>query len=388
MIRIMVVMGTRPEAIKLCPVVARLRSEPSQFDTRIVATHQHEQMLDQVLNVFGVRPDYDLNLMRSNQTLNEVASRLLRRIDPILVKERPNLVLVQGDTVTACLAGLASFYRRIPIGHVEAGLRTGDYYSPYPEEMNRRLLGALATLHFAPTSRAVESLKQEGVPTDRIHLTGNTVVDALHTILAQTPPLGNLVRFGEHGRVLLVTAHRRENFGEPLRGICRALDVLVERYSDIEVVYPVHPNPTVRETVFDLLGGKPRIHLIEPLDYPNFIHLMSQSTLILTDSGGIQEEAPCMGKPVLVLRRKTERPEVLEAGVGELVGTDTTAIVKAAQRLLDDPEQYRGRAQVAYPFGDGRASERIVKVLHEHFGRDSTGIDAHGSSRPTGVEDV
>jgi UDP-N-acetylglucosamine 2-epimerase (non-hydrolysing) len=388
MIRVMVVMGTRPEAIKLCPVIARLRSEPTQFYTSVVATHQHEQMLDQVLNVFGVRPDYDLNLMRDNQALNEVGSRLLRRIDPILAKDSPNLVLVQGDTVTACLAGLASFYRRIPIGHVEAGLRTGDHYSPYPEEMNRRLLGALATLHFAPTSRAVDSLKREGVPADRIHLTGNTVVDALQTILVQKSPTGDLDHLGRHRRMLLVTAHRRENFGSPLRAICQALDTLVERNPDIELVYPVHLNPSVRETVFGLLGGKPRVHLLEPLDYPSFVHLMSRSTLILTDSGGIQEEAPCLGKPVLVLRRETERPEVLEAGVGELVGTDASTIIEAAQRLLDDPEQYRRRAQVTYPFGDGRASERIVKVLLEHFGRHSTGIDSHGLSRTTGVEDV
>lgn len=369
MIRVMVVIGTRPEAIKLCPVVACLKSQPTQFTTCVVATHQHEQMLDQVLTVFGVPPDYDLDLMRRNQTLNEVACKLLRRIDPLLAKERPHLVLVQGDTVTACLAGLASFYRRVPVGHVEAGLRTGDDYSPYPEEMNRRLLGALSTLHFAPTARAVASLKREGVPPERIYLTGNTVVDALHAILAQIPPNGNFANFGRDKRMLLVTAHRRENFGEPLRAICKALDILVKKNQDVEVVYPVHLNPSVRETVFAHLRGRPRVHLLEPVDYPNFVHLMSRSTLILTDSGGIQEEAPCMGKPVLVLRRETERPEVLEAGVGQLVGTDSTAIVEAAQRLLDDPEKYQQMTQVANPFGDGQASQRIVKILIEHFGR-------------------
>jgi len=372
MIRVMVVMGTRPEAIKLCPVIARLRSELTQFETRVVATHQHELMLDQVLNVFGIRPDYDLNLMRANQTLNEVGSRLLRRIDPVLAKERPNLVLVQGDTVTACLTGLASFYHRIPVGHVEAGLRTGDLYSPFPEEMNRRLLGSLASLHFAPTSRAVANLIREGVPRERIYLTGNTVVEALHTILSRELAAGDLAHLGRERRMILVTAHRRENFGSPLRDICLALQELVERNPDVEVVYPVHSNPNVRNMVFKLLGRKPRIHLLDPLDYVRFVHLMSRSTLILTDSGGIQEEAPYLGKPVLILRRETERPEVLEAGIGELVGTDTKAIVETAQRLLDDAEQYKQRARVASPFGDGLATERIVKILLERLNGDIT----------------
>lgn len=364
--RVMVVMGTRPEAIKLCPVIARLQHTTPAFQTTVVITHQHERMLDQVLEVFAVRPDYDLRLMRNNQTLTEVAWKLLRRLDPILVEVQPDLVLVQGDTITACLAGLASYYRRTPVAHVEAGLRTGDPYNPFPEEVNRRLLGVLASLHFAPTPRAVATLKGEGVPEERIHLTGNTVVDALLTILTQKPPPKNLDDLGLRGRVLLVTAHRRENFGEPLRAICQALHVLVDRNPDVEVVFPVHLNPNVREIVFAVLGGKTRIHLLQPLDYVSFVHYMSRSTLILTDSGGIQEEAPCLGKPVLILRHHTERPEVLEAGVGELVGTDTTTIVRAAQRLLDDPEKYGQMAKVTNPFGDGRASERIVKVLLEH----------------------
>lgn len=367
MIRVMVVMGTRPEAIKLCPVITRLRGEPRVFETCVAITHQHEQMLDQVLDVFEVRPDFDLRLMRDNQTLNQVAWMLLRKFDPLLTKVRPDVVLVQGDTVTACMAGVASFYRGVPVAHVEAGLRTGNDQSPYPEEMNRRLLGVLASFHFAPTSRAVASLQREGVPADRIYLTGNTVVDALHTILARDLPTSSWAQLDRSRRLLLVTAHRRENFGVPLRAICEALRILVEQNADIEVIYPVHLNPNVRATVFGLLAGKARIHLLEPLDYPSFVHLMNQSVLILTDSGGIQEEAPCLGKPVLVLRSHTERPEVLEAGVGELVGTDAATIVRAAQRLLDDPDQYRRRAQVASLFGDGRASERIVKVLREHF---------------------
>lgn len=367
MIRVMVVMGTRPEAIKLCPVIARLRGEPRVFETCVAITHQHEQMLDQVLDVFEVRPDFDLRLMRDNQTLNQVAWMLLRKFDPLLTKVRPDVVVVQGDTVTACMAGVASFYRGVPVAHVEAGLRTGNDQSPYPEEMNRRLLGVLASFHFAPTSRAVASLQGEGVPADRIYLTGNTVVDALHTILARDLPTSSWAQLDRSRRLLLVTAHRRENFGVPLRAICEALRILVEQNADIEVIYPVHLNPNVRATVFGLLAGKARIHLLEPLDYPSFVHLMNQSVLILTDSGGIQEEAPCLGKPVLVLRSHTERPEVLEAGVGELVGTDAATIVRAAQRLLDDPDQYRRRAQVASLFGDGRASERIVKVLREHF---------------------
>lgn len=367
MIRVMVVMGTRPEAIKLCPVIARLQGEPRVFETCVAITHQHEQMLDQVLDVFGVRPDFDLRLMRDNQTLNQVAWMLLRKFDPLLTKVRPDVVVVQGDTVTACMAGVASFYRGVPVAHVEAGLRTGNDQSPYPEEMNRRLLGVLASFHFAPTSRAVASLQREGVPADRIYLTGNTVVDALHTILARDLPTSSWAQLDRSRRLLLVTAHRRENFGVPLRAICEALRILVEQNADIEVIYPVHLNPNVRATVFGLLAGKARIHLLEPLEYPSFVHLMNQSVLILTDSGGIQEEAPCLGKPVLVLRSHTERPEVLEAGVGELVGTDAATIVRAAQRLLDDPDYYRRRAQVASLFGDGRASERIVKVLREHF---------------------
>lgn len=367
MIRVMVVMGTRPEAIKLCPVIARLQGEPRVFETCVAITHQHEQMLDQVLDVFGVRPDFDLRLMRDNQTLNQVAWMLLRKFDPLLTKVRPDVVVVQGDTVTACMAGVASFYRGVPVAHVEAGLRTGNDQSPYPEEMNRRLLGVLASFHFAPTSRAVASLQREGVPADRIYLTGNTVVDALHTILARDLPTSSWAQLDRSRRLLLVTAHRRENFGVPLRAICEALRILVEQNADIEVIYPVHLNPNVRATVFGLLAGKARIHLLEPLEYPSFVHLMNQSVLILTDSGGIQEEAPCLGKPVLVLRSHTERPEVLEAGVGELVGTDAATIVRAAQRLLDDPDHYRRRAQVASLFGDGRASERIVKVLREHF---------------------
>lgn len=378
MIRIMVVMGTRPEAIKLCPVIEHLHARAAHFQTQIVITHQHRTMLDQVLDIFGVRPDFDLRLMRDNQSLNEIAWRLVNELDPLFEKLKPDLVLVQGDTSSAFLAGLAGFYCRIPVAHVEAGLRTGDPYSPYPEEMNRRLLGALATLHFAPTPSAVANLRREGVPSERIHLTGNTVVDALQTILAREAPPASLADFGRDRRLLLVTAHRRENFGDPLRAICRALDVLVTRNPDVEVVYPVHLNPNVRSTVFELLGGKPRIHLLEPLDYLSFVHLMNRSTLILTDSGGIQEEAPCLGKPVLVLRQETERPELLDAGVGELVGTDGPTIVQAAQRLLDDPEAYRLRARVDHSFGDGRASQRIVAVLLEHFARQSGGKTGEG----------
>jgi UDP-N-acetylglucosamine 2-epimerase len=363
MTRVMVVIGTRPEAIKLCPVIERLRSMEADFETRVVVTHQHQTMLDQVLDVFQVRPDFDLQLMRENQSLNEVAWRLLHQLDPLLESIRPDVVVVQGDTSSAWLTGMASFYRRIPVAHVEAGLRTGDPYSPYPEEMNRRLLGALATAHFAPTPTAVANLRREGVPPERIHLTGNTVVDALQTILARQAPPGALAQLGRARRLLLVTAHRRENFGEPLRAVCRALDTLVTANPDVEVVYPVHLNPNVRSTVFDLLSGKPRIHLVDPVDYPSFVHLMNRSTVILTDSGGVQEEAPCLGKPVLVLRRETERPEVLEAGVGELVGTDEAAIVRSTQRLLDDPREYARRAHVDHSFGDGRASERITEVL-------------------------
>jgi UDP-N-acetylglucosamine 2-epimerase (non-hydrolysing) len=373
--RVMVVMGTRPEAIKLCPVIERLRQRAPEIQTSIVVTHQHQQMLDDVLDVFGVRPDHDLSLMRENQTLNEVAWKLIRRIDPVFVKDPPSVVLVQGDTLTAAMTGVAAFYRRIPVGHVEAGLRTGDRSRPYPEEMNRRLLGTLAGLHFAPTSRAESNLLREGVPQDRVFVTGNTVVDALQWIIAGKAVREDLANLGNGRQIVLVTAHRRENFGAPMHSICAALLELVEQNPKIEVVYPVHLNPNVREVVFGTLQGKPRVHLIEPLDYVSFVRLMNRSTLIITDSGGIQEEAPSLGKPVLILRSETERPEVLEAGVGELVGTERAAIVGTAQRLLDDARQYAERARVSSPFGDGKASERIVEILERRFAEGGAGAD-------------
>jgi UDP-N-acetylglucosamine 2-epimerase (non-hydrolysing) len=373
--RVMVVMGTRPEAIKLCPVIERLRRRSSEIETSVVVTHQHQQMLDDVLDVFGVKADHDLSLMRDNQTLNEVAWKLIQRIDPILVTDQPTAILVQGDTVTAAVTGLAAFYRRIPVGHVEAGLRTGDRTRPYPEEMNRRLLGTVAGLHFAPTSRAVSNLLREGVPRERVFLTGNTVVDALQWIIAGKAVRDELTEVGNGRRVVLVTAHRRENFGAPMESICSALLELVEKNPDIEIVYPVHLNPNVREVVFRMLRGKDRIRLLEPLDYVSFVQLMHRSTLIITDSGGIQEEAPSLGKPVLILRSETERPEVLEAGVGELVGTEGAAIVSAAQRLLDDAEAYRERAHASSPFGDGTASEQIVQILVDRFSGGGAGAD-------------
>jgi len=364
--RVLSVFGTRPEAIKLAPVILEVRKRPDEFENIVCVTAQHRQMLDQVLDWFAISPDHDLNLMQPNQTLADFAGRALLAIGGLLEEVRPDVVLVQGDTSTAMIAALGAFYRRTPVGHVEAGLRTHDRYNPFPEEINRRIVGALTSFHFAPTERAAETLRGEQVPEGSIFVTGNTVVDAL-LMTVKRPVRLDLGFSWEGRRLVLVTAHRRESFGAPFESLCRALRDLADRNADVEIVYPVHLNPNVREPVMRILAGHPRIRLIEPLRYEQFSHLMSRSYLILTDSGGIQEEAPVLGKPTLVMRETTERPEAIEAGTARLVGTDRTRIVTEAERLLNDDSAYAAMAHAGSPFGDGRAAERIAAILSERL---------------------
>jgi UDP-N-acetylglucosamine 2-epimerase (non-hydrolysing) len=352
------VFGTRPEAIKMAPVLQALTRE-SSIRSLICVTAQHREMLDQVLSLFGIKPDHDLDLMREGQSLTEVTTRALTLLEPYLEKLRPDLLLVQGDTSTTMAAAMAAFYQRIPVGHVEAGLRTGDNFYPYPEEVNRRVTTVIAAHHFAPTERARQNLLREGIAETAITVTGNTVIDALLEVVRVKPT--RMPRLPLRGsRILLVTAHRRENFGEPLAEILGALGDLAARYPDVDVVYPVHPNPNVDGPARRTLAGVPGIHLIAPLDYKAFADLMAASHLILTDSGGIQEEAPSLGKPVLVLRDETERPEAVDAGVVRLVGPHRPAIVRAASELLDNPKSYAAMATAVNPYGDGKAAGRVV----------------------------
>lgn len=364
------IVGTRPEAVKMAPVIKALAVQPG-VRALVCATAQHREMLDQVFDLFAIHPDVDLNLMQPNQTLPALTALALTRVSQTLQDLQPDLVLAQGDTTTVMVAGLASFYAQVAMGHVEAGLRTHQRYSPFPEEMNRRLVGALATLHFAPTPRAVAALQAEGVPAQNIFLTGNTVVDALQSIAAQpfTPDAALSARLAQTAgrRLLLVTAHRRENFGAPFVSICQGLRQLVERNADVALIYPVHLNPQVREPVFRILAGHERIHLIDPVEYRTLVYLLKRCTLVLTDSGGIQEEAPVLGKPVLVLRRDTERPEGIEAGNARLVGTEQADIVREAERLLHDAAAYQAMAQATSPYGDGHAASRIVEAIVTRF---------------------
>ncbi len=358
--RLLVAIGTRPEAIKMAPVVLALRQEP-WADVRILATAQHRQMLDQVLAAFGLVPDIDLDIMQPGQALAELTARLLLRLDGVLAEEAPDAILAQGDTTTVMSVALAAFYRRIPLGHVEAGLRTGDLYNPFPEEMNRIVAGRLARWHFAPTAQSRDNLLAEGFDPASIHVTGNTVIDALLQVADRELALP--VAIPEGSRLVLVTAHRRENFGEPFRQVCLAIRELADAHPDIHVLYPVHPNPNVALPARELLGGHPRITLCEPLDYLPFVAAMKRATLVLTDSGGVQEEAPALGKPVLVMRRETERPEAVAEGVVRLVGPDREAIVAEAGRLLRDADAYAAMARGTSPYGDGHAAGRIAAIL-------------------------
>jgi len=363
---ILTVIGTRPEAIKLAPVIRCLAEHPDQYRQVIVLTAQHREMLDQVLRLFEIVPDYDMNIMNGEQTPFEISIQVLSGLKSILETEHPDIVLVQGDTTTVPAASLAAFYLKIAVAHVEAGLRTYDKHQPFPEEMNRRLTSVLADLHFAPTQSAREHLLRENIPAERIFVTGNTVIDALLSIADRpyrfSSALFNRVDFAQK-RVLLVTAHRRENWGAPIENICRAIRQLAENFSDIAFVFSMHGNPFVRTVVERELQGIDRVHLIEPLDYETFIHLIQRCYLVLTDSGGIQEEAPSLGKPVLVMRNVTERPEGIATGALRLVGTDTQRIVAETIRLLKDPSAYAEMAQAKNPYGDGHAAERIVETL-------------------------
>jgi len=359
------VLGTRPEAVKMAPVVRRLASKPG-IESRVCVTAQHRDMLDQVLELFSIRPDYDLDLMRPDQSLAALTAAVFEKLDPLLADVRPDWILIQGDTTTVMAAALLGYYHHIRVGHVEAGLRTGDKWRPFPEEINRRVAGTVADLHFAPTTWARDNLLREGIPAERVIVTGNPVIDALQDILRRpydfhAGPLGWLP---DDRRLVLITAHRRESFGPPLEAIFRALLRLAETYRDDAVfVYPVHPNPNVREPAERILAGAANIRLIDPLDYLPMVHAMKRATVILTDSGGIQEEAPALGTPVLVMREVTERPEAIQAGTARLVGTDPERIVAETQRLMDQPSAREAMARAANPFGDGHAAERIVDAL-------------------------
>lgn len=368
--KVMVVFGTRPEAIKMAPVVQALKK--SSLKCEVAVTAQHREMLDQVLDLFQIQPDYDLNLMQAGQTLTDITTRALEGLKRVLEEARPDLVLVHGDTTTTFVAALAAFYAHIPIGHVEAGLRTGNKYSPFPEEMNRKLAGALADLHFSPTGTAKNNLLHEGVSERKIYVTGNTVIDALLATVKEDyyftdPNLKKILEKYQGKRMILVTTHRRENLGEPMRQIYRALAEVLGNYPDTYVLFPVHKNPSVRKVVNEVLGDNSRVHLIEPLDYEPFVNLMAKASIILTDSGGIQEEAPSLGIPVLVVRDTTERPEAVEAGTVALVGTAYEKVVDELSQLLTKQEAYQKMAHAVNPYGDGKASERIAKIIQEFF---------------------
>lgn len=383
--KIILVFGTRPEAIKMAPLVKELQKYPDEFQTLVCVTGQHREMLDQVLRLFSIRPDYDLNIMKAGQTLYDVTSRVLCEFGKVLQAEYPDLVLVHGDTTTSMASALAAFYEQIPVGHVEAGLRTGNIYSPWPEEMNRQITGRIAVLDFAPTQFGRSNLIKENVPEDRITVTGNTVIDALYyvvdrinsdadlreslesNICAQGYDINRLKDSGR--RLVLITGHRRENFGDGFRNICKALDMLSRRYGDVDFVYPMHLNPNVRKPIHDMFDGRmpDNMFFIEPLDYFDFVRLMERSHIVLTDSGGIQEEAPGLGKPVVVMRDTTERPEAVQAGTVKLVGTDYEKITTQISRLLDDAGYYNTMSQAVNPYGDGKACPRIVDYIRLFF---------------------
>jgi UDP-N-acetylglucosamine 2-epimerase (non-hydrolysing) len=368
--RVTCVFGTRPEAIKMCPLVLRLQDDP-RFATQVVVTAQHRDLLDSVLAVFGVRPDVDLDLMTSGQQVADVAAGVLRGVHEVLVRDRPELVLVHGDTSTALAAAQAAFYLRIPVVHVEAGLRSGDIGSPFPEEFNRRAIDLVTSLYLAPTTRNVANLEREGVPAASIVRTGNTVIDALQMVVAREHAFSEpaLAALDPSLRVVLLTCHRRENLGAPMRAIFGAVARLAAELPDIQIVFPVHPNPQVRALAEELLAGRPRVHLIAPLDYVPFAHLMKRCTLVLTDSGGIQEEAPALGKPVVVLRTETEGPEAVDAGTVVMAGVEHEAVYAIGRRLLTDADAYQRMARAINPYGDGTACARSVDAMVDFLER-------------------
>jgi UDP-N-acetylglucosamine 2-epimerase (non-hydrolysing) len=370
--RIALVFGTRPEAIKMAPVAYALKNVEF-FELQIVLTAQHRELLDQVMEIFKLKADYDLNIMREKQTLTQITVRVLEGLERIWQKDTPDMVLVHGDTTTTFATSLAAFYKKIPIGHVEAGLRTYDKYQPYPEEMNRHLTGVLSDLHFAPTRRAKENLLKENVPSDNVFVTGNTVIDALLFVYNTLDKFDiNLPVEIPKGKYILVTSHRRENWGKPLENIALALKEILNEFEDLYIVYPVHPNPIIRDTVNSILGNEKRAIIISPVDYVTMVYLIANCKLVLTDSGGLQEEAPSLGKPVLVLRGVTERPEAVEAGTVKIIGTDRQRIVEEVRKLLLDKDEYNKMAKALNPYGDGKASERIRDILIYYFGFSSS----------------
>lgn len=370
-IKVMTVFGTRPEAIKMAPVVLELKKYPDLITPIVAVTAQHRDMLDQVLNLFNIKPDYDLNIMAQGQTLFDITTKAMNGLNEVLSKEKPDIVLVHGDTTTTFAGALAAYYHETAVGHVEAGLRTYNKYSPFPEEMNRKLTGVIADLHFAPTDTASGNLKAEGTKEDKIFVTGNTVIDALHKTVTDDfkfddEKLANIDY--ENKRIILVTTHRRENLGEPMRHVYKALKDIVNEFDDVEIVFPVHKNPKVREVVNEELGNIEAVYLIDPLDYEPFANLMHRAFLVLTDSGGIQEEAPSLGKPVLVLRDTTERPEAVKAGTVKLIGTERQKVYEETKYLLTDHDEYQRMANTCNPYGDGKASKRIIETILYHYG--------------------
>ncbi|MCU0641312.1 MAG: UDP-N-acetylglucosamine 2-epimerase (non-hydrolyzing) [Candidatus Margulisbacteria bacterium] len=364
------VFGTRPEAIKMAPVIKQLQRQDSPLTPLVAVTAQHRQMLDQVLNLFKIEPDYDLDIMEADQTLTTIINKSLTGLAEVIMREKPDILLAQGDTSTAFAAGLSAYYHRVPLAHVEAGLRTYDKWRPFPEEMNRQQLTALADIHFPPTASALDNLLKENVPRERIYLTGNTVIDALLDVVGRKYDLARAgIELRPGRKLVLVTVHRRESFGAPLLRICRALKRLADKFAgEIDLIIPVHRNPQVRSVVYEQLGESENVTLVEPLDYEPFVHLMKAAYLILSDSGGVQEEAPSLGKPALVLREKTERPEAITAGAVKLVGMDEELIFNEASRLLTDSAEYRRMSQVVNPYGDGQASLRIGQALAHYLG--------------------
>lgn len=367
-IKVLVIFGTRPEAVKMAPIIKALKNEEEYFDTKICVTAQHREMLDQVLNIFDIKPDYDLNIFKNGQTLTEITCKALMGLEGVIEDFKPDLILVQGDTTTVFSGALAAFYHQVKIGHVEAGLRSYNLYSPYPEEANRKLTGIVTDFHFAPTTKSKENLLKEGYPEEKIYITGNTSIDALKWVIDEKykfkDDILNNIDF-ENNKVILLTAHRRENIGEPMINIFSALKEVLEQNSDAEVIYPMHLNPKVREIAREVFKDTKGVYLIEPLDYLPFTNLMSKCYMVVTDSGGVQEEAPSLGKPVLVVRRETERPEGIEAGTAKLVGTDKCAIFNEVNTLLNNNIEYKNMANAVNPYGDGKAAEHIVKAIKD-----------------------
>ena len=370
-LKVMTVFGTRPEAIKMCPVVLEMHKYPDYIQPIVAVTAQHREMLDQVLGLFSIVPDYDLNIMTTGQTLYDVTGRALEGLHHVLEEAKPDIILVHGDTTTTFVGALASFYMQIPVGHVEAGLRTGNKYSPFPEEMNRKLTGAIADFHFSPTQISKNNLLRENISPEKIFITGNTVIDALNTTVKDnfTFPYGQIQKAIDSGnKLILMTTHRRENLGEPMRHVYMALKEVLETHPMAEAIFPMHKNPQVRKVAEEILGHLDRVHLIEPMDYEPFTNLMARVDIVLTDSGGIQEEAPALGKPVLVLRDTTERPEAVTAGTVRLVGTNKDLVQQETIKLLEDEKYYRSMSDACNPYGDGRAAERIIKIILNYYG--------------------